>query len=57
MVHLILCLGLKTLPDDGILDNSKWKACADDKINMTKELKFVIEWVENIVEKGENAGY
>ena len=24
---------------------------------MTEKLKFVLGWVENIVEKGENAGY
>ena len=33
------------------------KAFADDKINVTEKLKFVFERVENIVEKGENAGY
>ena len=25
--------------------------------NITEKLKFVLEWVENIVGKGENAGY
>ena len=33
------------------------KAFADDKINVTEKLKFVLERVENIVGKGENAGY
>ena len=29
----------------------------DDKINATEKLKFVLERVENIVGKGEHAGY
>ena len=33
------------------------KAFADDKINVTEKLKFLLERVENIVGKGENAGY
>ena len=37
--------------------HSKLKACADDKINVTQKLKVVRELVENIVVKGENAGY
>ena len=32
------------------------KALADDKINATQKLKFVMGGVENIVGKGENAG-
>ena len=46
-----------SLPNDKILDWSKLKAFADDKTNTTKELKFVLERVKNIVGKGENAGY
>ena len=30
---------------------------ADDKINMTYKMNFVLERVENIFGKGENAGY
>ena len=30
---------------------------AEDKINLTENLKFVLGRVENIVGKGENAGY
>ena len=33
------------------------KAFADDKINVTVRLKFVLERVETIVGKGEKAGY
>ena len=46
-----------SLPNDKILDWSKFKAFADDKMNVTKELKFVSGREENIVGKGENAGY
>ena len=35
---------------------SNFKAFADDKISVNKELKFVFGRVENIVGKGENAG-
>ena len=42
---------------DKFLDWSKLKAFADDKINVTEKLEFVFERVENIVEKGGNAGY
>ena len=37
--------------------NSKHENYADDKINEGAELKFVLRRVENIVDKGENAGY
>ena len=50
-----------SLPKDKILDWSELKAFADEKINVTekkkKKIKFVLGWVENIVVKGENAGY
>ena len=48
---------LNPLPDDKILVWSKLKAFADDKINGHKKLIFVLEMIENIVEKGENAGF
>ena len=35
----------------------KLKAFADDKMNVNQKLKFDLERVENIVGKGENAGY
>ena len=40
-----------------LYQTTKFKAFADDKINVTKKLKFVLRRVENIVGKGENAGY
>ena len=45
------------LPNDKILYLSKFKAFADNKINVTQKLKFALGRVENIVGKGENAGY
>ena len=48
---------INSLPNNKFLDWSNFKAYADDKINVTETLKFVLGRVENIVEKGENAGY
>ena len=50
------CL-LNSLPHDKSLHWSKLKAFADDKIKVTEKLKILLERVENIVGKGENAGY
>ena len=47
---------VNSLPNDNILDRSKLKTFADDKITVTENLKFVFERVENIMGKGENAG-
>ena len=46
-----------SLPNDKILDVTKLKAFADDKINVAQKMISVFDRVENIVEKGENAGY
>ena len=43
------------LPNDKILDWSKLKAFADDKMNLAEKLKLLPGRVENIVGKGENA--
>ena len=48
---------INSVTNDKILDWFKLKAFADDKINVTQKLKFVSESIENILEKGENAGY
>ena len=40
-----------------ILDKSKLKAFAEEKINLNEKLKLVLGRVENIVGKGENAVY
>ena len=46
-----------SLPNEKFLDWSKLKALADNKIKLAEKLKFVLGRVENIVGKGENAGY
>ena len=45
------------LPSDKFLDWSKFKAFADNKINVIKKQKFFLGLVGNIVGKGENTGY
>ena len=49
--------GLNSLPNDKFLDWSNLKAFPDDKLKVPEKLKFVLGKVENIVGKGENAGY
>ena len=44
-----------SLPDDKILHQSKLKAFAGDKLNVTKMIISVFDIVENIVGKGEIA--
>ena len=48
---------INSLPDDKILDWSKLRAFADDKIKLAKMMIFVFDGIENIVRKGEIAGY
>ena len=45
------------LPNDKILDYSKFKVFADGKIIVTHKLRYGFGKEENIVGKGENAGY
>ena len=45
------------LPNDKISDWSKFKECADDEINISEKIEICFRRVENIVGKGENAGY
>ena len=42
-------------PKDKISDLSQFKVFADDKIRVTRKLKFVVGRLENIVGKQENA--
>ena len=46
-----------SLQNDKIQYQYKLKAFADDKINVAKKFKFVSGRVENIMGKGENAGF
>ena len=48
---------LNLLQDNKISDWSKLQAFADNKLNVTQNIKVVFHRIENIVEKEENAGY
>ena len=48
---------VNSVPNDKILDWSKLKAFADDKIKVLKMMIFVFDRIENDVGKGEIAGY
>ena len=57
LTFMKIYLSFNSLPNDKILDWSKLKALADNKIKVTEILKIILGRVENIVRKGENAGY
>ena len=57
MFHLVYSFISNSLPNNKILDQSKLKAFADDKITVTQKMKFAWRRVENIVGKEENADY
>ena len=44
-------------PDDKIFALTTLEAFADDESNVTQNMKLVFHWTENIVRKGENAGF
>ena len=44
------------IPNDKILDATKLKAFADDKLNVSKIMISVLDRVENTGGKGENPG-
>ena len=44
-------------PNDKILDLTRFKAFADEKLNIAKMKISLFDRVENTVGKGENAGY
>ena len=46
-----------SLPNDKFLDLSKLKAFAEDVINVTEKLKYLLGRVDNIVGKREDASY
>ena len=45
IMGLFISVRVNSLPNDKILDWSKLKAFADNKINVTEKLKFVLERV------------
>ena len=52
---IILNFVFNPFPNDKILDQTKLKAFADQKLNVTKMIISVFDRVENIVGKGEIA--
>ena len=48
---------VKSLPNDKFWDQSNLKAFADNILNVVQMMICVTDWIENIVAKGENAGY
>ena len=48
---------LNSIPNDKILDCSKLKAFAGEKINVNHKVKFLLGRIETIVGKGENTRY
>ena len=54
-VNMLISYNFEGLPDDKILDWSKLKAFADDKLNVTKMIISLFDRVENIIGKGEIA--
>ena len=48
---------MNSLPNNNISDWSKFEAIADDKKKVLKKLGFLVRRIENIVGRGENAGY
>ena len=48
---------LNPLPNDRILNWPKFKAFGDNKMKLAMMIIFVFDRIENILGKGENAGY
>ena len=57
MHFLLFSQCFNSLPNDKILDVTKLKAFADDKLNIVKTMISLYNREENTVEKGENVGY
>ena len=57
MIKTTKMMMINLLPDDKILDWSKLKALADDKLKVAKMMIVLFNRAEYTVGKGENAGY
>ena len=57
LIHSKSCINFTLYQTTKFLTIPKLKVLADDKLNVAEILKFVLEREENIVGKGENAGY
>ena len=53
----MILYSVNSLLNDKMLDWSKFKAFADDRIKVNEQLKFGLGRVEYILGKGESAGY
>ena len=56
-LSIILITWSKPFPKQEILEKAKLKGFPDDKLTLVRNLISLFDWVENIVGKGENAGY
>ena len=45
------------LPNKKIMNMTKFKAFAEDKLNVAEMIVYIYDRIENIVGKGENAGH
>ena len=54
---MFLLLFFNSLPNNKILDQSNFKAFADNILNVVQIMICISDRVESIVGKGENAGY
>ena len=54
---LVIYFRINSLPNDKFLVLSKFKAFADNNLNVYQKLKFASGRLEIMVGKGENAGY
>ena len=54
---IIIFWSFNLLPNGKILDWSKLKAFADEKLNEVEKMKFVLEWLDNMVGKGDNVRF
>ena len=56
-VYYFMDILFHSLPNYNFLEWFKLKAFSDHKIKVAEKMKIVLEGVQNIVGKGENAGY
>ena len=55
--NFVVCKGLTFYQTTKFFDDTELKALANNKTNAVEKMKCVLEWLENIVGKGENAGF
>ena len=56
-MQFVVPICFNSLPDDRISEVFKFRAFADGYLNEVQMIIYVLHNEENIVEKGENAGY